>query len=81
MTDEDREELEQRLRRIDQLEDDLKAARADRNLLMHELFNGYRAEIDDLRHVTGMQRPTVSTIVRGPRTRPYRARERRKKAQ
>jgi hypothetical protein len=78
MTDEDREELARYVHLIDRLEDELKVARDSRNEFMHELFNAYRADIADLRHVTGMKRPTVSAIVRGPRTRPYRARQDRK---
>ena len=75
MTDDDRERLERFVQEIDALEDELKAKRAQRNAFMHEVFNGYRAEILDLRHVTGMKRPTVSAIVRGPRTRGYRERQ------
>lgn len=75
MADEDREELARLVQEIDELEDNLQLKRDIRNRLMHELFNGYRADITDLRHVTGMKRPTVSAIVRGPRTRPYRARQ------
>ena len=75
MNDDDREELARLVREIDALEDKLKTKRDSRNALMHSLFNGYRADIIDLRHVTGMKRPTVSAIVRGPRTRPYRLRQ------
>lgn len=80
MTDEDREELQRRVNLIDRLEDELKAARTARDALMYELFNSYRADIPDLRHVTGMKRPTVASKVRGPRTRPYRARQDREAA-
>lgn len=77
MADEDREELARLVREIDELEDAAKEKRAVRNELMHRLFNSYRADITDLRHVTGMRRPTVAEIVRGPRTRPYRLRRER----
>jgi DNA-binding MarR family transcriptional regulator len=75
MTDDDREELARLVRETDEAEDRLAELRAKRNELMHGLFNSYRADITDLRHVTGMKRPTVSAIVRGPRTRPYRQRQ------
>lgn len=76
MTDEDREALKAFVEEIDALEQKLIDTRSARNAFMNELFNSYRADIDDIRHVTGMKRPYVATLVRGPRTRHYRLKQR-----
>lgn len=75
MSDEDQEALRNLVREIEEAEDAAKAKRDARNALMHKLFNGYRAEIPDIMAVTGMERPTVAKLVRGPRTRNYRQKQ------
>lgn len=80
MSDEDREELAKLVREIEEAEDAADAKRKERNALMHQLFNSWRADIPDIEEITGMKRPYVSQLVRGPRTRTYRQKqaERRK---
>jgi hypothetical protein len=80
MSDEDREELAKLVREIEEAENTAAAKLAERNALMHRLFNSYLADIPDIEEITGMRRPTVAKLVRGPRTRGYRQKqaERRK---
>lgn len=81
MDDADREELARLVREIEEAEDRAKERRDARNALMHKLFNSYRADIPDIQAVTGMERPSVAKLVRGPRTRGYREKQAERRRQ
>lgn len=75
MSDEDQEALRKLVHEIEEARQTAEEKLAERNALMHMLFNSYRAEIPDIQAITGMERPTVAKLVRGPRTRGYRQKE------
>lgn len=75
MSDEDQEALRKLVYEIEEAENTAKTKITERNALMHRLFNSYRADIADIQAVTGMERPTVAKLVRGPRTRGYRQKQ------
>lgn len=73
MSDEDRKELARLQRVVDRAEERAEAARKERNGLMYQLYNDFRADVHEISDVIGMRRQGVHKIVHGPRTGSRRA--------